>query len=100
MAKSKPIPGYSNYEVSEDGYITNIRSGRDLQPTAAFGKYMKVRLYENGVGTTHQVHRLVAEAFLPDYDEGFEVELVDFDTLNCAVGNLQMGPRPVRRGSR
>lgn len=69
----KPIKGYEGlYEVSDFGRIKNLNyymhKGQEkiLRLSAKDGKYLKVTLVKDGKNKTFSVHRLVAEAFLPE----------------------------------
>lgn len=58
----KTIEEYPNYEVSSLGRVKNVKTGRILKPLKQRGGYLRVDLCRK-----HKViHRLVAEAFLPN----------------------------------
>lgn len=66
----KPIKNYENYEAGSCGFIRNTnfhRSGKTkvLKPGYS-NKYPIVQLFKNGVGKWEYVHKLVAEAFIPN----------------------------------
>lgn len=88
-SRTLPIIGYDNYTVSEDGVVTNTKTGRVLKPIVASTGYCKVDLYCNGVGKIHSVHRLVAEAFLPNPDNKPCVNHKDSDRRKNSVENLE-----------
>jgi hypothetical protein len=97
----RPVRGLTNYEVSNHGFVRNVKSGRILR---RFIKHKKrgvrpiyqMTLSHLGVSRTVVVHRLVAEAFLPGYDKDFEVGYKDGDATNIHVDNLKMSTRHVR----
>lgn len=75
----KPVKGYEGlYEVSNKGnvrsvdrYVRNDKQYRLLKgkPMKTFPNlygYLKTNLYKNGQRKLHSVHRLVAEAFIPN----------------------------------
>lgn len=87
-----PMPGYPNYEVSNCGRITNVKTGRDLTPypdkrTGA----MRVALYRNGVRKDVQLNRVVAECYFLNYYEGAEVSHRNGDRSDCSILNLTLG---------
>lgn len=100
----KPVKGYENlYEVSNlgnvrsvDRYIdTNIRhvtrrlqKGRILSQNLKSRGYLTVDLCKNGKVKTTLVHRIVADAFLPD-DGKRTINHIDGDKTNNAVSNLE-----------
>lgn len=74
----KPIDGYDgDYEVSNLGRIRSLKSGKptlrisSVNPTTG---YIQVLLSRNGTASNHYVHRLVAQAFIPNPNN---LELVD-----------------------
>ena len=66
----KAIPGWPEYEISENGDVRRARAGGS--PIAYLGRmlklngrrYLHVTLHRDGSGCTFSVHRLVALAFL------------------------------------
>ena len=59
-----PIAGFP-YEVSETGQVRNLR-GRVKTPRQKRNGYFQVALYRDGRAHHIGVHRLVAEAFIPN----------------------------------
>lgn len=55
-----------NYKVSSEGRIYSEKTKRILKPNVVGSGYLKVDLYEKGKREIHLVHRLVAEAFIPN----------------------------------
>ena len=64
----KQIPGYDNYEVSDTGLVRSLKSGKEriLSPGKLRNGYLMVTLHKDGKRKGMQVHRLVAEAFIPN----------------------------------
>jgi len=107
----KPIKGYEGfYEVSDLGNVRSLprtetvtRSGltytcpykgKVLKPTHRQHGYLGVMLYGKGGHKTRgfktfAVHRLVAEAFIPNPDNLPEVNHLDEDKQNNRVDNLE-----------
>ena len=95
----KDIPDYSNYEVSNRGLVRNKKTGRVLkQFFNTPGVYFQVDLSKNGKAKKHLVHRLVAQAFLSNYDSRYAVKHIGSQTSNLA-GNLKMSGKMARRSS-
>lgn len=61
----KVITGYPDYLISESGEIFSLKSNRNLKPYKTTKGYLQVRLDS---GKAFHVHRLVAEAFIPNPD--------------------------------
>lgn len=104
----KPVAGYEGfYEVSNQGRVRSLDKlrvgsngwvnctfhvrGRILKPyrTGKGEGYQTVELHKNGKGKNKKVHRLVAEAFLPNPDSLPEVNHIDGDKNNNSVNNLE-----------
>ena len=64
----KKILNYEKYEVSENGEIRSLQSGNPKIMKPCFGQtnYYRVCLSKNGKLKTFYVHRLVAQAFVPN----------------------------------
>ena len=83
------IEGYPNYEVSNLGYVRNVKTGkvRKLQMNK-FG-YQYVGLCLNGKGENHYIHRLVATAFIPNFENKRTVNHINGDKTDNRVENLE-----------
>ena len=62
----KKIDGYENYSVSSEGEVRNDKTGRILKKYKDKYKYDHVNLYKNGKLKNFQIHRIVAEVFIPN----------------------------------
>ena len=86
MEEWRAIIGHDGYEVSNLG---NVRSPRRvLKP--ALNRYQCVQL---GANTTRCVHRLVAEAFIPNPEGKPTVDHIDRNPANNVVSNLRWATR-------
>lgn len=66
MEKWKEIKGYEGlYEVSTEGNIRSIKTGKIRKPRKSFG-YLRINLCKNNIVKYHLVHTLVAKTFLPN----------------------------------
>ena len=65
MEKYIEIKEYPNYEVSELGNVRNKKRDSILKTKDNNG-YRQLKLSKNGVNKMYSVHRIVAEAFIPN----------------------------------
>ena len=93
----RPIEGYEGlYEVSNlgrvrslDRFYYRLHKGKVLSPTKDRYGYLTVTLNCNGKSKTIKIHRLVAQAFLPNPDNLPQVNHKDEDKTNNNVDNLE-----------
>lgn len=95
----KPIDGYvGKYEVSNYGNIRSLRFINNvtnkeqihiLHPQKRNNGYMAIMLYKNGKFTNKLVHRLVAEAFIPNPHGKKQINHIDGNKENNSIGNLE-----------
>ena len=90
MEKWKSIPNYDGlYEVSSYGRIRNVRRQTYLKYRVNHAGYARVHLSKNCNVKDFSVHRLVAEAFIPNPDKKSTVNHKDENKLNNCVDNLE-----------
>lgn len=84
------IKGFDQrYEVNEVGEIRNKQSDVWLSKRLGTDGYQVVNLYDGSRKRIARVHRLVAEAFIPNPDNKSTVNHIDGDKLNNNVENLE-----------
>ena len=89
----KYVVGYEDfYKISEFGDILNVKTNkiRKTRPNTKHG-YIDIDLYKNGKCRWKRVHRLVAEAFVPNPDNLPIVMHLDNNKQNNHYTNLKWG---------
>ena len=75
------------YDISIEGKVTNLKTGRVLKTFLAGKGYECLRL---GVGKKYYIHSLVAKAFLPQpTSENCVIDHIDRNKLNNHASNLR-----------
>lgn len=87
--KNLGFKGFHNYAVTKNGLVWSMYSNKFLSNKKLLGEYKAVTLCNNGIREEHLVHRLIAEAFIPNPENKPCVNHKDGDKMNNAVGNLE-----------
>ena len=90
----KPIEGYEGlYEVSNLGRVKSLKrlhtKERILSQFLNHRGYARVNLWKENKSRKYSVHRLVAEAFIPNPDSKPQVNHIDENKTNNSVENLE-----------
>ena len=91
METFKDIKGYDDYQVSNLGRVKSLLHGKEriLKPCMTRKGYLLVNLYKDGEGKSYFVHRLVAEAFIPNPDNLPQINHKDECKINNCIENLE-----------
>lgn len=85
----RDIVGYEGlYSVTSTGEVYSHKSQKFLKPQLSSG-YLTVTLYINSKYKSYLIHRLVAEAFIPNPENLPQVNHKDEDKTNNDVSNLE-----------
>ena len=99
----KDIVGYEGlYAITKDGQVWSYHSQRFLAPYKTNTGYLRVDLRKDGARKQMTVHRLVAEAYIPNPENLETVNHIDENKENNNVENLEWLSRAdnVRYGTR
>lgn len=83
------VPGYKDYEVSNEGHVRRVKNKRVLKPRLDGGGYVQAALYNNKKRKSFQVHRLVLMVFVGAPFVGAQGNHADGDKTNNAWWNLE-----------
>ena len=92
MEVFKDIKGYDGlYQISNYGRVKSLKYGKEKILKLCLGGdgYLKVQLWKKGKQKKYFVHRLVAEAFIPNQDNLPQVNHKDEVKTNNCVENLE-----------
>lgn len=86
----KDIKNYEGlYAVTSCGKVWSYKSKRFIIPHLNPRGYLRIKLYKNGSYTTYNVHRLVAETYIPNPENKEQVNHKDENKVNNCVNNLE-----------
>lgn len=90
--KNLNFVGFPNYAITRQGEVFNLITSNKLKPCLhglKRSQYKAVRLYYKGENKVFKLHRLLAEAFIPNPDNLPQVNHKDGDKLNNKLSNLE-----------
>ncbi len=87
----KDIEGYDGYKISNYGRVHTYRYGRDKIKKTVYDKYgyPYTVLFNKDGGKRFLVHRLVAQAFIPNPNNKPQVNHIDGNPNNSYYNNLE-----------
>lgn len=88
----RKVVGYDDYYVTNDGRVwtNNRKNGIErFMKQRCMGGYMSVALYKDGKAKHVRVHRLVAQAFIPNPCNKPYINHIDGNRVNNNVENLE-----------
>ena len=80
------------YEISRDGEVRRVKTGRVLKKDLANGRYYHIKLSKDGKVKTFAIHQLVAIAFIPNPNGYDTVDHINHNRLDNRVENLRWLP--------
>ncbi len=89
MTEWRAIEGYPNYEINKEGIVMNISKGTILKPMPDCDGYLRVDLYNQGIKRHKKIHKLLANAFIPNPFDKPSVDHKDNNKLNNSLDNLR-----------
>jgi len=89
MEQWKEIEDWNSYEVSNQGNVRRTKSKRPLKPNYHKCGYKVVTLCVAYVKQYFLIHRLVAQAFVPNPQNHPQVDHINRNKLDNSVSNLR-----------
>lgn len=90
----RKIKGFDSYMVSNQGKVWSIKRNREIKPWSNGRGYVCVSLRSRGKTYKRLVHRLVAEAFIPNQDKNrTEINHINYIRSDNRVENLEWATR-------
>lgn len=77
------------YAITSCGKVWSYRSKKFLKPKYEKNGYLRVGLYKDGEKKMYYIHRLVAEAYIPNLDNLPQVNHKDENKANNCLQNLE-----------
>ena len=79
----------NQYGITEDGKVWSVRRGRFLKPIKTRAGYLRVCLCVDGRRKYISIHRLVAQAFIPNPENKPTVNHINEDKTDNRAENLE-----------
>ena len=88
------IPYHSNYDISEDGVVTNLKTNKEVKRSLAKcannTTYYRVSITSDfGVTRVHSVLKLMADTYLVKPNKGAVAHAKDGNNLNVNLSNVE-----------
>lgn len=84
-----PVPNYEDYLVYPDGSIYSLKKSIFMKPSVTKLGYKSIELFNKNGSKRFCVHRLVAQAYIPNPDNLPQVNHKDENPSNNNVDNLE-----------
>jgi hypothetical protein len=85
----KPIQDCYDYEISNLGRVKNIKTGKYLKTSIRPDRYVNISLCVNNKTKNCKLHRLIAQAFIPNPENKPTVNHIDRNRSNNKLSNLE-----------
>ena len=79
----------TQYLISENGDLVSLRFCKFMRPAAGSDGYMATVIRVNDKKINVAIHRLVAQAFIPNPDNKAQVNHIDGNKKNNSISNLE-----------
>jgi hypothetical protein len=83
------VEEFDNYFVNESGEVLNVKNNHIKHPFLNKNGYYYVSLYKNNTGINIPLHRIIANAFIPNPYGKKTVDHIDGNRTNNSINNLR-----------
>ena len=83
------IKDFPNYQVNEQGQVKSVRFNRILKSCVSSNNQVRIGLRRDGISFNRSIHRIVAQAFIPNPRELWFVHHIDGNKTNNNITNLK-----------
>lgn len=90
--KKRTIKSHPDYAVSDCGEVYG-KTNKLLKHDITHDGYHRVTLYKNNKPKHYPIHRLVAEAFIPNPEDKPTINHIDGNKANNSISNLEWSTR-------
>ena len=86
------IENFDRYYVTKNGEVISVKNDKTIRRKTYITKngYEIVKLAKKGKYVRKLVHRLVAEAYIPNFTNNLEVNHIDGNKLNNSLSNIEL----------
>lgn len=84
-----PIKGFKYHVINEAGEVTNLKTNNKIKPCLFKIGYFVYSINEDGHMYKRYLHRLLAEAFIPNPENKPQINHIDGNKQNNALDNLE-----------
>tara|TARA_R110000824_G_scaffold179381_2_gene359596 strand:- start:37 stop:516 length:480 start_codon:yes stop_codon:yes gene_type:complete len=85
----KLIPNFTNYSITRDGVVTNMKFGKTLKHFINNSGYRVIQLMSGGKGHSFTIARLLALTYIPNPDNLNTIDHKNRDRLDDRIENLR-----------
>jgi hypothetical protein len=85
----KQVSGFEDYLITLDGKVFSLKTMKFLKSRVTNAGYNQVQLFNKNGYKYFSVHRLVAEAYIPNLENKEQVNHMDGNKLNNLACNLE-----------
>ncbi len=85
----KLIKGFDGYQISNYGRVRNVNTGKILKPQTRPDGYISIYIGKRGSQKNRKLHRIIAEAFIPNPNNYPEVNHKNEDKSDNRIENLE-----------